>query len=68
MKKMWWLIGSAPDYRGVPGSNPASLIVENSEDCTMYIVQYSTVYNLGAEAKKKKKGELAANGLAKRLF
>ena len=43
VKEMWWLIGSTPV---VPGSNPASLTVENSEDRQSHCVYNK---NLGAE-------------------
>ena len=54
VKEMWWLIGSTPV---VPGSNPASLTVENSEDRQSHCVYCKISGQRGRplpEAKKKK--------------
>ena len=68
---MWWLIGSAPDYRDTsPGfesgiSHSGKLGGLYNVHCT---VQYSVQSRGRGQKKREKKGELAANGLAKRLF
>ena len=58
VKEMWWLIGSTPV---VPGSNPASLTVENSEDRQSHCIYCEISGQRGRpppKAKKDRKNKL----------